>query len=123
MNRATCTTTWRRLACTVSVGATAMMLMANTGCGVAVGAEYPSYGEYPPDEYLVTTEPIYFEGHAAYWYGGRWNYREGGRWNHYDREPPALQRRRSEAPPRRRTYEPPRARPAAPSSGRHGGHR
>ena len=89
---------------------------------------YPAgyYDDYPPDAYIATTEPVYFEGRAAYWYGGRWYYRDGGRWGHYDREPPALYQRRMQAPPVRRTYEEPwRGRPPGRSNehpaGRSGG--
>jgi hypothetical protein len=66
----------------VALGAT---LMCIAGCGgVEVTGEYPAgyYDDYPPDAYIATTEPVYFEGHAAYWYGGRWFYRDGARWGH-----------------------------------------
>ena len=100
--------------------------MATTGCGVEVGA-YPgvvtySAGvyDYPSDAYIATTEPFYYEGHASYWYGGRWYYRDGNHWGHYDREPAALQQHRMQAPPARHQYEPSGARPG-PSGGRSGG--
>jgi hypothetical protein len=102
--------------------------VASSGCGMEVGADYPdgAYGDYPPDAYIATTEPFYYDGYASYWYGGRWYYRGGGgRWNHYDREPAALaQRRMQGAAVRRRNYEPSGGRPAGrPSRGRSGGHR
>ncbi|HXN31059.1 MAG TPA: hypothetical protein VN894_04325 [Polyangiaceae bacterium] len=115
MSRAT--QTLRSFACAVTVGAT---LAATAGCGVEMGAAYPGgydYAEYPPDAYLATTEPVYFEGRASYWYGGRWYYRSGRGWNHYEREPPALYQRRMQAAPVRRTYEPYRGRPAGRPSG------
>ena len=60
----------------------------------------------PPPEYVATTEPVYYEGHAAYWYGNHWNWRDAhGGWNHYDREPPALAERRMHAAPVRRSFE------------------
>ena len=60
----------------------------------------------PPSEYIATTEPVYYEGHAAYWYGGHWFWRdEHGGWNHYDREPPFLADRRTHSPPVRRSFE------------------
>lgn len=106
----------RRFACTVSLSAT---LAATPGCVPIIG-----YGDYPPDGYIATTEPVYFEGRPAYWYGNQWYYREGGRWNHYDREPAALYQRRMQGPPVRHTYEPPRGRPAVGhSGGRPGGRR
>ena len=61
----------------------------------------------PPPEFIATTEPVYYENHAAYWYGGRWVWRdERGTWNHYEREPPALAQRRVQAPPARRSWGP-----------------
>jgi hypothetical protein len=94
----------RSVAGAVVLGA---MVVATAGCGWGVGVAYPVgyYDDYPPDSYIVTTEPVYFEGRATYWYGGRWYYRDGRRWSHYDREPQALERRRIEAPPARRMYE------------------
>ena len=88
-------------------------LVASTGCGLEVGAVYPGIGyeDYPSDEYIATTEPVYFEGRPAYWYGNRWYYREGRRWNHYEAEPAGLYQRRMQGPPARRTYEPSRGRP------------
>jgi hypothetical protein len=112
----------RRMACAAALAAAAM---ATVACGMEVGAGYPAgayYDDYPPDAYIATTEPVYYNGYASYWYGGRWYYRNGGRWNHYDREPAALGQRRMQAAPGRRNYEPSRAgRPAARS--RSGGRR
>lgn len=56
----------------------------------------------PPPEVIATTDPVYYEGHAAYWYGGHWLWRDGhGAWNHYDREPAFLADRRMHSPPAR----------------------
>jgi hypothetical protein len=41
----------------------------------------------PSADYIATTDPVYYEGHAAYWYGGGWFYRDGGSWHHYRSEP------------------------------------
>ena len=69
--------------------------------GASAGAQWAP----PPPEFVATTEPTYYEGHAAYWYGGRWAWRdEHGAWNHYDHEPPALADRRAHFPPVRRDY-------------------
>ena len=86
----------------------AALLVTNQACGLEVEAAYPSgaYDDYPPDAYIAATEPVYFEGHAAYWYGNRWYYRDGGRWGHYDREPAFLYQRRLQGVPRQRVYEP-----------------
>jgi hypothetical protein len=93
----------RRLCCFLVLGATVAMTAA---CAVGVDSGYSGYdGDYPPDAYIATTEPVYFEGRATYWYGGRWYYRDGGRWSHYDREPAGLYQRRVQAAPMRRNYE------------------
>src|SRR5450432_4442561 len=88
-------------------------LVAITGCDAEVEADYPQAGyyDYPPDEYVVTTEPIYYEGRATYWYGGRWYYREGGRWGYYNREPAYLSQHRYGAGAMRSGYEHYSARP------------
>jgi hypothetical protein len=69
--------------------------------GTPAGAQWAP----PPPEFIATTEPVYYEGHAAYWYANRWNWRdEHSAWNHYDREPPPLAERRAHSPPVRRSY-------------------
>lgn len=104
-------------------------VVATAACGgIELGVDYPSdyygyYGEYPPDAYIATTEPLYFNGRASYFYGGRWYYREGGRWNVYDREPTELYQRRMQAMPMRRTYESWRGHPEGRSPARSGGWR
>jgi hypothetical protein len=80
--------------------------LSSAACAVEAGAAYPGYdGDYPPDTFIATTDPVYFEGHAAYWYGGRWVYRDGGGWRHYDREPAGLAQRRMQASPARYSYQ------------------
>lgn len=91
----------RALACVLAIGAA----VSGAACAVEAGPAYPAYdGDYPPDTFIATTEPVYFEGHASYWYGGRWYYRVGGRWNHYDHEPAGLAARRGQAAPARYSY-------------------
>ena len=105
MNRSSLTRMLRSMACAVTLGGS---VVATGGCGVEVGPEYPvggGYDDYPPDAYIATTEPVYFEGNASYWYGGRWYYRSGGRWNHYDREPAGLYQSRMRGAPGRHSYE------------------
>jgi hypothetical protein len=59
----------------------------------------------PPPEYIATSEPAYYEGHAAYWYNNHWYWRdEHGGWNHYDQEPAFLADRRAHFPPARRSW-------------------
>jgi hypothetical protein len=98
---------WRsamgRLACVFVLAAAVTTTAA--GCGVEVGSGYGYGGDYPPDAYIATTEPYYFDGRPTYWYGDHWYYRDGGRWSHYDREPPALYQRRMQGAPVRRNYE------------------
>jgi hypothetical protein len=112
----------RRAACLAALG-----LVAVTSAGCAVGAYddgpyYPggAYDDYPPDAYIATTDPVYFDGHASYWYGDRWYYRDGARWNYYHTEPAELARHRASGPPARRTYEHYQGHVAAHFSG--GGH-
>lgn len=102
----------RRTACALAI---VMAAVATAGCGVQMEASSPgvAVNSYPSDGYVATTEPVYYEGHATYWYGGSWQYRDGNRWNHYDREPPALQQRRMQAAPVRRSYAPSGARRVA----------
>jgi hypothetical protein len=76
--------------------------------------------DYPPAEFIATTEPVYYQGHAAYWYGGRWYYHDAhGGWGHYDREPQELANRRSHAPPATHFY----GHAAASHPAGHGGRR
>ena len=60
--------------------------------GVSAAAQWAP----PPPEWIATTEPVYFEGHAAYWYENHWVWRdEHGAWARYDHEPPFLANRRA----------------------------
>jgi len=60
----------------------------------------------PPPEFMVSTEPVYYEGHPAYYYGNHWFWRDGhGAWNHYEHEPPFLAERRMHHPPVRRSWQ------------------
>ncbi len=68
-----------------------------SGCEVSAYPDnYYGDGDYPPADFVATTEPVYFEGHAAYWYHNGWYYRDGGRWGHYDHEPAGLAARRGQ---------------------------
>jgi len=81
-------------------------LLAAAGCTVGVGYSNGYDGDYPPDAYIATTVPYYYDGYPTYYYGGRWYYRDGGRWRYYDREPEALRQYRVQGPPVRRNFEP-----------------
>jgi hypothetical protein len=41
----------------------------------------------PPAVFIATSRPVYYQGHATYWYGNRWRYRHGQRWQYYNAEP------------------------------------
>jgi hypothetical protein len=115
----------RLLVCSLLLGAT---LAIQGACGFETGAGYGYDSQYPPDAYIATTEPIYYEGRPTYYYGGRWYYRDGARWAHYNREPANLYQRRTQAPPARRSYEswrgsPPRGPARGPGPARGGGWR
>ena len=59
----------------------------------------------PPPEVVGTLDPVYYEGHAAYWYNNHWYWRDAhGGWNHYDNEPAFLADRRAHFAPVRHTY-------------------
>ncbi len=116
MSAVTRTSKLRRTACALAF---VMAAVATAGCGVQMEATSPGIAvdSYPPEGYIATTEPVYYEGRATYWYGGSWYYRDGNRWSHYESEPPALQQRRTQAAPVRRSYAPSRTRPAANAAG------
>jgi len=43
--------------------------------------------DVPPPEVIATLTPVYFEGHAAYWYHDHWHWRDGDHWRFYRSEP------------------------------------
>ncbi|HEX7700540.1 MAG TPA: hypothetical protein VF403_07465 [Kofleriaceae bacterium] len=53
-----------------------------------------SVGIAPPQAYIATTQPEYFEGRPVYWYNDNWYYRDHGRWSYYRSEPGYLRERR-----------------------------
>ena len=92
MNR----TTLKGFAILSAVGALAAVSLA----GSSATAQWAP----PPPEYVASTEPVYYEGHAAYWYGNQWSWREHGAWNHYDHEPARLAEHRARSAPVRRSW-------------------
>jgi hypothetical protein len=58
----------------------------------------------PPAWFIATTQPVYYEGHASYWYGGQWHYRQGRNWRTYREEPRYLRDHRGHQNPGRRDY-------------------
>ncbi len=97
MNRIT-STLWKGLVTVPMVGALASVLL--------VSAKAAAQWEPPPPEYIATTEPAYYEGHAAYYYNSHWYWRDAhGGWNHYEHEPAFLADRRAHFPPARRSWQ------------------
>ena len=101
---------FRRIVSVVSLGA---MLAATAGCGVELGVAYSSDG-YPPEAFIATAQPVYYEGRASYWYGNRWYYRDGNRWGYYRNEPRVLYQRRVRVPSRQHVVVAPQGRHVAP---------
>jgi hypothetical protein len=59
----------------------------------------------PPPAVIATVEPVYYEGHAAYWSGDHWYWRDPHGWHWYATEPAFLRERRGHGPPPRHHYE------------------
>jgi hypothetical protein len=51
---------------------------------------------FPPALFRATTTPVYYEGHASYYYQNRWHYRDGRGWQSYQEEPRYLRDYRSQ---------------------------
>jgi hypothetical protein len=49
----------------------------------------------PPDAYIASASPEYYEGRPVYYYNNYWYYRDHGRWSYYRHEPQYLYGRRS----------------------------
>jgi hypothetical protein len=64
-----------------------------------------SVGIAPPQAYIATTQPEYFEGRPVYWYNDNWYYRDHGRWSYYRSEPGYLRERRGHWGERGRGHE------------------
>jgi hypothetical protein len=79
----------------------------------------------PPAEFVATTEPVYYGGHASYWYNGHWYWKdEHGGWQHYESEPRELADHRAHSPPpTKHYYGKPAPRPGPPWPEPHGGGR
>ena len=59
---------------------------------------------FPPAAFIATSRPVYFQGHATYWYEHRWHYRDGRRWRTYEAEPRHLREYRNHHEPERYYY-------------------
>jgi hypothetical protein len=78
----------RRLVTMLTGAMVASCLALPAGAGVVIQIGPPAY-------YVATTTPVYYEGHATYWYGNSWRYRDGRTWRSYPREPQYLRDYRS----------------------------
>jgi hypothetical protein len=77
--------------------------MAFAGAAAARAQIQVSVG-FPGAEFVATAQPVFFEGHAAYWYGGHWYYRDGRAWRYYRDEPVFLRDHRMHHEPERHFY-------------------
>lgn len=59
----------------------------------------------PPPQVIATVEPVYYEGHPSYWYGGHWYWRDPHGWHSYATEPAFLRDRRAHFAPAHYHYE------------------
>jgi hypothetical protein len=62
----------------------------------APAAEAQAVVVYPSAAYVASYEPIYYNGHAHYYYNNHFYYRDHGAWRGYEHEPAALWGRRGE---------------------------
>jgi hypothetical protein len=87
---------------TTLTGAVVASCLASTPARAGIEIEI-----FPPAWYVATARPVYYEGHAAYYYGNRWHYRDrdGRGWRNYREEPRYLREYREHHQPERRYYE------------------
>ena len=95
---------------TQSIVAKALFLAMPLGVVVVAATPGDAEAQYiappaPPDDYIATTPPEYFEGRPVYYYRNSWYYRDQrGAWNYYRSEPPYLRDRRAHWPANDRRY-------------------
>jgi len=96
----------KRITTTLSRGFVLVPAAGALAAALFIGAPAAAQWDPPPPEFIATTEPAYYEGHAAYWYNNHWFWRdEHGGWNHYEQEPPYLADRRGRFPMTRRSWQ------------------
>jgi hypothetical protein len=61
---------------------------------------------FPPASFVAVNTPVYYEGHATYWYGNQWYYRDGRQWRAYQHEPVYLREYRGRHVAAQYHYEP-----------------
>lgn len=87
-----------------SLGAFGLLLALSGDASAQIPIPVPIIAP-PPPVFVATTQPVYYEGHASYWYGNRWHWRDGHGWHVYSSEPGYLRDHRGHAPPPRPHYE------------------
>jgi len=96
----------------ISKSALAAVVCIASGIGLArpadaqvvVNVPFPIIAP-PPPVFVATSRPVYYEGHASYWYGDHWVWRDGRGWHGYDHEPTYLHEYRGRPAPPRHYYE------------------
>jgi hypothetical protein len=78
-----------------TAGSLALSVLGTAGCYDDLDGD-PAY--YPSDGTVALDDPVYYDGQATYFFGGRWYYRNGGRWNYYHSEPGYLRSYRGAHP-------------------------
>jgi hypothetical protein len=88
--------------------ASAIALAASTIFVAPIASAQDAYDvdtDAPPPEVIATVSPVYFGGHASYWWNGGWHFRDAhGGWNHYRGEPTYLHTWRGSHPVAARHY-------------------
>lgn len=77
-----------------SISSLLIAVLAPLGASAAVlstptdAQAQPYYWHAPPSAWVARYRPVYYNGYAHYYYGGRWTYyRPGYGWYGYDRPP------------------------------------
>jgi hypothetical protein len=84
-----------------------LSVAAIAGCMAAPSAQAQVRVQiFPPASFVAVNTPVYYEGHATYWYGNQWYYRDGRQWRAYRQEPVYLHEYRGRQMASRRYYEP-----------------
>jgi hypothetical protein len=86
----------------MSTGAFAAILYVAGSVGFARPAAAQIVITPPEPVFVATTPPVYYEGHASYWYHNQWVWRDGHGWHGYDHEPAYLHDHRGRPAPRPR---------------------